>query len=207
MKRLSFIISLLCIAFSSAFAQTDYLRTFVDNASSSRMVFDYTYKAESRGVPVSGSGTATVQDGCFILSGDGLEIYCDGKERWTVDTQAREVVIEPVQDASDIVFNPAVLSSSLADSFTWNPSGKSASFDGKSVISYSLTPADKSAAIKYLTVYMNKSVPAGMQVLLSDGTKTNVSIVSFSAVSKGSLSDFAPSENAFDSSYVITDLR
>lgn len=199
--------SILCIAFSTAYAQTDYLKAFVDNASSSRLVFDYTYKAESRGVPISGSGTATVQDGCFLLSGDGLEIYCNDSEKWTVDTQAREVVIEPVQDASDIVFNPAVLSSSLGDSFTWNPSGKAASFDGKSVISYSLAPADKSNAIKSLTIFMNKSVPAGMQVLLSDGTKTTVSIVSFSAVPKGRMSDFKPSEDAFDSSYVITDLR
>ena len=199
--------SILCIAFSTAYAQTDYLKAFVDKASSSRLVFDYTYKAESRGVPISGSGTATVQDGCFILSGDGLEIYCSDSEKWTVDTQAMEVVIEPVQDASDIVFNPAVLSSSLADSFTWNPSGKTVSFEGKSVILYALAPVDKAAAIKSLTVFMNKSVPAGIQVLLSDGTKITVSIVSFSAVPKGGMSDFKPSEDSFDSSYVITDLR
>lgn len=41
------------------------------------------------------SGTLLLQGECYRAEGNGMEIRCDGKTRWTVDPAAKEVYIEP----------------------------------------------------------------------------------------------------------------
>ena len=48
----------------------------------------------SQGVPVQMSGTLLAQDNCYRAKGNGVEIYCDGSTRWTVDPESREVYVE-----------------------------------------------------------------------------------------------------------------
>lgn len=40
------------------------------------------------------SGTIILQGNCYFAKGNGMEIYCDGKTRWTVDPEEKEVYIE-----------------------------------------------------------------------------------------------------------------
>ncbi|MGN1212377.1 MAG: outer membrane lipoprotein carrier protein LolA [Candidatus Cryptobacteroides sp.] len=209
MKRLFVIFLLLPSLLTDAAAQTDLLVAFADRASVSRIVFDYTYEATSRGVPVCGGGTATVYGDCFHLSGDGLEVYCNGTDKWTVDRESAEVVIEPVDDVSTTVLvNPAILSSSISDEFSWNPTGTETSFGGRKVLSYKLFPRKAGSGISSLTVYMmDQSTPSGMAISLADGTSATVKITSVSFLPLGDLSDFSLGDDSFDSSYVVTDLR
>lgn len=44
--------------------------------------------------PVKLSGTLLVQGECYRAVGNGMEIYCDGATRWTVDPASKEVYIE-----------------------------------------------------------------------------------------------------------------
>lgn len=208
MKRLSVIFLFLSALLADAFAQTDFLKAFADRAAGSRIVFDYTYEATSRGIPVCGGGTATVCGVCFLLSGDGIEVYCNGTDKWTVDRESAEVVIEPVDDASTAVLvNPAILSSSISDEFAWNPTGTEASFGGRKVLSYRLFPRKTGSGISSLTVYMDKSLPSGMSLTLADGTSATVTVTSVAFLPSGDLSDFSLGDDSFDSSYVVTDLR
>ena len=56
-------------------------------------------------------GKVTVEGNAFSLTGLGLQVISDGTTRWTVDTSAKEVLIETVEN-DDIFTNPALLISS-----------------------------------------------------------------------------------------------
>ena len=44
--------------------------------------------------PLKLSGTLLIQGECYRARGNGMEIYCDGTTRWTVDPEAKEVYVE-----------------------------------------------------------------------------------------------------------------
>ena len=90
MKKILIFAIALCLA-AAAMAQNatiDELRKLVET---NRVTADYSFLMQEK---ISCSGTITVQQPCFKVVGNGLEIYCDGKSRWTVDREAKEVYIE-----------------------------------------------------------------------------------------------------------------
>lgn len=90
MKKILTFAIVLCLA-AAAMAQNasiDELRKLVET---NRVTADYSFLMQEK---ISCSGTITVQQPCFKVVGNGLEIYCDGKSRWTVDREAKEVYIE-----------------------------------------------------------------------------------------------------------------
>lgn len=44
--------------------------------------------------PLKLSGNLLIQGECYRAKGNGMEIYCDGTTRWTVDPASKEVYIE-----------------------------------------------------------------------------------------------------------------
>lgn len=49
------------------------------------------------------NGTLILQGNCYRASGNGMEIYCDGKTRWTVDPEEKEVYIETSGGTKEIL--------------------------------------------------------------------------------------------------------
>jgi len=66
-----------------------------------RVICEYSYSSGK----VKGNGTATIQNGMYMVRGNGLEIYSNGVTRWTVDTKAKEVYIENAGEENDIFAN------------------------------------------------------------------------------------------------------
>ena len=52
--------------------------------------------------PVQLSGTLLAQSECYRAIGNGMEIYCDGKTRWTVDPESKEVYIETAEGIEEL---------------------------------------------------------------------------------------------------------
>ena len=59
---------------------------------------DFTYVTEGK-VKVSGEGKVSVQDSCFVLDLNLMQVFCDGQRRWSVDRESREVVVEKASGA------------------------------------------------------------------------------------------------------------
>ena len=53
--------------------------------------------------PVKLSGELLIQGDCYQAKGNGMEIYCDGTTRWTVDPESREVYIETAGGLEELV--------------------------------------------------------------------------------------------------------
>ena len=109
MKRFSaflFTTALLLAAFTAS-AQSIPL---LDKAVGHRVTFDYSYGYTSGGKTYDNvaSGKMTVQGSAYLLKGDGLEVYSDGKVRWTLDRSGKEAIVESV-DAEYVMTNPAAI--------------------------------------------------------------------------------------------------
>ena len=81
----------------------------LDKVEGNRVQFHYTYSLSQNGsafVPVT-DGDVTVEGNDYILQGLGLEVISDGLTRWTLDREAKEALIEKVEQ-EDLFTNPAL---------------------------------------------------------------------------------------------------
>ena len=70
--------------------------------STDRISCKYSYTIDIP-VTLNYEGDALVQGDCYHLKGNGIEIFCDGVSRWTVDAEAREVYIENAEEVENIL--------------------------------------------------------------------------------------------------------
>ncbi len=95
------------ISAASAYCQNtaeEVLSRIQDN----RISLDYscTVKAD---VSLSSKGNLTVQQNCYRLISQDIEIYCDGSTRWYVDRSSREVYVEKSEGTPEYL-NPDYVS-------------------------------------------------------------------------------------------------
>ena len=62
--------------------------------------YDCTYTEDT---PVKLSGILLIQGDCYRAVGNGMEIYCDGATRWSVDPASKEVYIEPAEGLVELM--------------------------------------------------------------------------------------------------------
>ena len=151
----------------------------LDKVPGHRVTFDYTYLLSKDGKPMEKvtGGFVTVEGNCFSMSGLGLEVRSDGETRWTLDREAKEVLVETVE-SEDLFTNPALFIASYPqyrDRLKVNSSGPD-SLD--------------------ITLTLDEEVKA--RFILKN--------VVFSEAG-GEKKDFSLDEKSLDGSYVVTDLR
>jgi len=142
------------------------------------------------------------------MEGDGLEVWCDGTTRWTVDTVAEECYIESVQAGGmDYEANPALLVGAVDKAFKLRKTA-SATFNGQKVTEAVLIPLTEGGNITELSLMLTSAKkPAGLLVKTTDGSLITVTVKDFTVSAAGSLKDFAFNTKGLDSGYIVTDLR
>ena len=178
MKRFKVLLSaVLFLMGFVAFAQESI--PLLDKALGHRVSFDYSYRLSLKGADMYEvtSGKMVVEDNCFNLTGLGLSMLSDGKTRWTVDNEAKEVLIEEV-DEDDVITNPALIISSYKG-FGNNLKVNSSSSDS---IDLTLRLDEKSSA-RFVLKHIVFSDPSGEK------------------------KDFTLDVKSLGSDYVVTDLR
>lgn len=81
----------------------------LDKVEGQRVTFHYTYSLSQKGAdfyPVT-DGDVTLEGNAYILQGLGVEVISDGSTRWTLDREAKEVLVEKVEK-EDLFTNPAL---------------------------------------------------------------------------------------------------
>ena len=113
MKKIAAFVALLFCAVSLS-AQGSI--PLLDKVAGHRAVFDYRYllSEEGKAFHEVTSGKVTVEDNAFRVTGLNLEIVSDGTTRWSMDPEAKEILIEKVEK-DNIFTNPAILISSYKD--------------------------------------------------------------------------------------------
>ena len=167
---------------------------------------DYTYSTMVSGARLSGNGTILLQGNMWRMSGNGVDMWCDGSLMWTVDQEAKEVVIDVASDDSpvEIMSNPATLFADLQKWFSVEAERNTS--DGKAVL-YMLKPVED-IDIEYVNVELLKtdgSLRSG-SFAMNDGNEVSIRVSSMKVMPKKHTSAFRP-YMSFDSSWIVTDMR
>ena len=112
MKR--FLMALLFVAASLQLAaqeDAEYLKALV---SGNRLTFKYSLGVKGK-APVVMSGKAVIDGDCYSARGGQIELYCDGKTKWTVDKESKEVYVEPSEGTRDFLADPAAWIDKVSD--------------------------------------------------------------------------------------------
>ena len=207
MKRI--IISVLVLLYSltgALYAQNkSVLNTLYQNIEDSAVSMDFSYVLNVSGINTVGDGTLLVQDGAYIMKGNGLQINCDKKNVWVIDLAGKEVILETsAQGEQSYLDNPALLLANLSETFDVE---KVTVLD--SVYTYYLSPrvscgvTDANVSIKGSA----QPVISSASFVLSDGGNLDIKIKSMTFSQKKPLTSFYYDISLLDSSWLITDLR
>ncbi len=215
MRKTIIILAALLAASVCADAKSKILERFIDKVSSSLVSFDYSFSLQSSKskAKMTGEGNVKIQGNSFMLEGNGLEVWCDGSTRWTVDRMSEEALVEYVDDSADsYATNPALMISAVDFAFTEVSSGAS-KFQGKMADESVLSPKVKgkySMDISQLKLFFKTGTAEliGAEVKLNDGSVSEFVIKNLSYSDKTEKKEsFRFDEKTLDNSYVITDLR
>lgn len=217
MKKTAIILAAAALALFSipSGAKSKTLGSFIDKVSSSLVTFDYSFTMQTTKskTKMTGSGNVKVQGNAFFMEGNGMEVWCDGSTRWTIDRFAEEALVESVSESYDsYATNPALMITAVDDAFNEVSFG-TLKFQGKAVDASVLSPVHKgkySMDIAELKLFFKSGTSdlVGAEVKLNDGSVSEFSItgMTFSAQAEKKES-FRFDEKTLDDSYVITDLR
>lgn len=172
------------------------------------LTFSYTYRAKSS-ITVNGEGTATVQGSYYKVSVSGIDVYCDGKTQWTIDTEAKEAIIENMENGS--VSNPALLVCNL-DTESKIISDIKVPENGQQLEKVVMQPLSDVMGVTTMTVWYrnyssSKPVIAKASAKLKDGTAVDFTIRDMKFSEKIPATNFKFNEKLLDGSWVVTDLR
>lgn len=187
---------------------TSLLERLYSDFASANITLDFSYVIGTGGSDIVGDGKVDFQGNAYHMSGNGLDIYCDGKDMWLMDTRAKEVYIEAVSDGTDAFLqNPALLFMGLKDNF--NVAGTKEvtdAGDGSKYMVFELVP-EVSCGIDACTIKIRKdgTLHSGTFVM-SEGQTIGVDIRSIKKSDRKDISSFRPTQS-FDSSWMVTDLR
>ncbi len=196
-------------------AKSKTLEAFIGKVSSSLVSFDYSFSARSvkSKAKMTGEGTVKVQDNAFVMDGNGLEVWCDGSIRWTVDRMAEEALVENVDDSAEsYATNPALMITSVDSAFEEVSFGVT-KFQDKAVDASVLSPLRKgkySMDIAQLKLFFKSGTTdlVGAEVKLNDGSVSEFIIKNLSFSERLETKEsFRFDEKTLDDSYVVTDLR
>ena len=86
----------------AAGAQTRQLSEVAAHLQTDRISLRYACTV-TQDTPVKLSGVLLIQGECYRAMGNGLEIYCDGATRWTVDPASKEVYVETAEGLEELL--------------------------------------------------------------------------------------------------------
>ena len=135
MKRLSMKI-ILAAACISAAAQNS-AAALLKRVEGKRLSFDFTLTTADK-VPVKHNGSVLIDGSCYHVEDNGMDIWCDGRTKWTVDNAAKEVYVEDPGGEADILASPSTLlgnvsnliagETSVSGKYTGDGPGKGSTF-------------------------------------------------------------------------------
>ena len=205
MKYFAVILSFLLWGISTCASAQDALSGFISGLSSQSAVFSYSYVIDDGHTKIAGDGTAEIQGDSYLVKGDGLEVYCNGVCRWTVDRQSMEVVVESYDPESpDYTVNPAALLKNFDKLFSVKGcESTSSGYD------YVLSPVSEKTDVESMELSLSAD---GKRLMYAGLTMKNGAVAAFTVPSfcfapVSDASRFSFDVSALSADYIVTDLR
>ncbi len=190
---------LLCIPCLSFSQNVTMLERLFEGFDSSCVCMGFTYSLDTESAKVVGKGDLQVQGTSYHMTGNGLEVFCDGSSSWIIDDSAMEVVIEPAADGTEAAgISPALLLARLEEIFVVESSR-----DGRI---FTMEPKVECGVLDAVLTFNEDGRLRSCRFTLEDGQLLDVRITYIRNEQKKAASFFCPDMD-FDSDWVVTDLR
>ena len=192
------------LSMAAANAQTAHrtaLDKLYDALSSSCVTMKCAYTINVSNTRMAGEADLSVQSDKYTMSGNGLQVYCDGSKVWSLDAAAKEVYIESVDalEANSLA-NPAALFMHLGASFDVASSSQS----GGNFI-YRLVPKTACGVNSADLTLDQDGKPVSAVFVLEDGLEVEVAVMSM-VVEKTKPEDVFRPQVSFGSDWIVTEL-
>lgn len=197
------------------FAQDSKAKSILDSFNKSMksyssidIRFTFTTEDEANGKMVSQDGRVLSKKDAFKLIMDELEVYSDGKTKWTVMHDVDEVNIQEVDpDSHDLMDNPINFFTVNNKDFKYSYKG-SVIVGGKAMEKIEFEPKDKRAAYSAIELQIEKATQYPYQVsyIGKEGENYSVRVKTFVPNAKIEDIQLQFNEQSY-SSYEIVDLR
>jgi outer membrane lipoprotein-sorting protein len=155
-------------------------------------------------------GTVNAQGDAYKLINPDLEIYCDGHSKWLVNQNDKEVIILPHDPSvTDIVENPLGFMTSVDKGYEYPFRVFSGSRSGKQIWVVELTPLNKRAAYKSISIGMEKNtyIPVMIKYVAKDNTGYTIDVKKFTKVNSLRPKEFFQLIPARLKGYEVNDMR
>lgn len=173
------------------------LERLYEGFASHCVVIDCEFTMNTDGALAKGKCKVEVQGDSFIMTGSGIDIFCDGKSVWTLDNDAKEAYIEPFGDG---VFNPARIFSDMQKL----SSVVSSSAVGNGM-KYELTARQTCGISRAVLTIGADALLKSADFTLDDGNVISINVLSMENDPLKNKGHFSPSNLSSD--WIITDLR
>jgi len=168
------------------------LDRFIAGLSEGCITMEVAYEAGVNLSGINGNGTLVIQDEAWRISGNGIDICCDGTSMWILDPDLKEAYVQ------EPAFQPAAV---LRD---FSVSGSCRSDHEKDVVVYDLLPLSDPDMRGCTLRIRNDGRLHSCDFVMSDGSVVKVKVTDMKRSDRKDISFFRP---IFDSSWVVTDLR
>lgn len=132
MKKILIFLAILSMTFTALAQNKSQIAEILSKTEGNRVSLNYSCTLKGS-APIQLEGTLVIQGTCFLAKGNGMEVYCDGNDRWTVDPEAREVYIEKAESVEELLKHTDEISDLKLSSVKYSSPGDAAifSFDTK----------------------------------------------------------------------------
>jgi len=97
----SFLVTLF-LAFSVASASAQSIDVLAARLASCRIELSFDCMVGTD-MPVHFTGSLSAQGNCYHLRANGMDIWCDGSTRWSMDTEAKELYVETSNGVEEVL--------------------------------------------------------------------------------------------------------
>lgn len=204
-------IGLLCAGFTLAQNQDERAATLLQEvsntlASYTNIAIDFSYELVNRKeyIKQKEQGTLVVQGNKYVLNLMGIEQLSDGKNVHTINTENKEVLIEPVDTELSEGLNPSKLFSFYKEGYRFSWDIVQSLYGGRTIQFIKLTPIDTYAQAAYLllgidtkTKHIYKLIEVG-----ENDTETTLTVRSFTPNKTLAANTFVFSEADYPNYYI-----
>jgi outer membrane lipoprotein-sorting protein len=204
-------IGILCASFTLAQNQDERAATLLQEvsntlASYTNIAIDFSYELVNRKeyIKQKEQGTLVVQDNKYLLNLMGIEQLSDGKNVHTINTENKEVLIEPVDNELSEGLNPSKLFSFYKEGYRFSWDIAQPLYGGRTIQFIKLTPIDTYAQAAYLllgidtkTKHIYKLIEVG-----ENDTETTLTVRSFTPNKTLAANTFVFSEADYPNYYI-----
>jgi len=165
--------------------------------------FRYTVKNFTKDISQDNNGTLTIEKEKYISNFLGTTEIFDGKKKYTIIPEDREITIENYDSEKENMFSPSKIITFYTEGYHYKWDNL-LYLSGKTIQFVKLKPIDKNSDIKEILIGVDNKTKNLHQIIQinKDGTRSELSVISFQTNKTLSNNHFTFVENNYPNYYI-----